>query len=188
MARAVVFPVVTDLPLTGALPFSIRYLTVVCMQQDALKKAVAAAAVTLPSLTTALPALAVVRRVATRPPRTRKPPAKCLSTRALWAASVSLSILRIGSTAVRGCRGGVRLRPIAQRWVPCRLFDPPPARPSHAQVDARLGGEGTGKIFGISAGPEGWAIFLMFGLVWAVFSTSAKGLGGAKDDDSGLSL
>lgn len=59
---------------------------------------------------------------------------------------------------------------------------------ARAQIDKRLGGEGTGKIFGISQGPEGWAIFLVFGLVWAVFSQSSKALGGSKDDDSGLSL
>ena len=56
----------------------------------------------------------------------------------------------------------------------------------------RLGGEGTGKILGVG-GIEGWAIVIVFGLVWAAFYNAQKQLGDGppkrgKGDDSGLSL
>lgn len=56
------------------------------------------------------------------------------------------------------------------------------------QVDERLAGEGTSAIFGITAGPEAWAIFLTFGVIWAVYATTAKSLGNANNEDSGMSL
>lgn len=60
------------------------------------------------------------------------------------------------------------------------------------QVDNRLGGEGTGKILGIG-GSEGWAILIVFALVWSLFFAAQKQLGDGpkgrgKGDDSGLSL
>ena len=55
------------------------------------------------------------------------------------------------------------------------------------QVDDRLGGEGTGKILGVS-GIEGWAIIGVFTLVWALYYAAQKDLGGDKTDDSGMSL
>ena len=60
---------------------------------------------------------------------------------------------------------------------------------ARAQVDQRLGGEGTGKILGVG-GPEGIAIVVVFGLIWALFSAGAKVLGEGRGsgDDSGLSL
>ncbi|KAK9862010.1 hypothetical protein WJX84_010493 [Apatococcus fuscideae] len=61
------------------------------------------------------------------------------------------------------------------------------ASPALALVDERLGGEGTGKPFGVG-GLEGWAIFIVFGLVWAAYYQATKELGGDAGDDSGLSL
>lgn len=55
------------------------------------------------------------------------------------------------------------------------------------QVDDRLGGEGTGKILGVS-GIEGWAIIGVFTLIWAGYYASQRDLGGGKNDDSGMSL
>lgn len=55
------------------------------------------------------------------------------------------------------------------------------------QVDERLGGEGTGKSLGVS-GIEGWAVVIVFGLVWAAYYQATKELGGDAGDDSGLSL
>ena len=56
-------------------------------------------------------------------------------------------------------------------------------------MDQRLGGEGTGKILGVG-GPEGIAIVVVFGLIWALYSAGAKfvGDGRSSGDDSGLSL
>lgn len=56
-----------------------------------------------------------------------------------------------------------------------------------SQVDDRLGGEGTGKVLGVS-GIEGWAIIGVFTLVWAGYYASQRDLGGDKTDDSGMSL
>ena len=56
------------------------------------------------------------------------------------------------------------------------------------QVDDRLGGEGTGKILGVS-GLEGWAIIGVFAAIWAAYYASTRDLDiGGNDDDSGLSL
>lgn len=60
------------------------------------------------------------------------------------------------------------------------------------QVDERLNGDGTGKILGVG-GIEGWAILIVFTLVWSLFYASQKQLGDGpkgrgKGDDSGLSL
>ncbi|KAK9843422.1 hypothetical protein WJX81_001758 [Elliptochloris bilobata] len=41
------------------------------------------------------------------------------------------------------------------------------AHPAMALVDQRLAGEGTGKILGVG-GPEGIAIVVVFGLIWAL--------------------
>ena len=56
-----------------------------------------------------------------------------------------------------------------------------------AQVDDRLGGEGTGKILGIGSG-EQWAILGVFTLIWALYYAAGRDLGGDKGDDSGLTL
>lgn len=50
-----------------------------------------------------------------------------------------------------------------------------------------MGGEGTGKILGVS-GIEGWAIIGVFTLIWAGYYASQNDLGGGKNDDSGMSL
>lgn len=60
------------------------------------------------------------------------------------------------------------------------------------QVDDRLGGEGTGKILGIS-GPEGWAFVVVPTLIWSLYWASQKDIGdgpksGGEGEDSGLSL
>lgn len=60
------------------------------------------------------------------------------------------------------------------------------------QVDERLNGDGTGKILGVG-GIEGWAILIVFTLVWSLFYAAQKQLGEGpknrgKGDDSGLSL
>ncbi len=70
------------------------------------------------------------------------------------------------------CDHGIRLRPV--------------------QVDERLNGDGTGKILGVG-GVEGWAILIVFTLVWSLFYAAQKQLGEGpknrgKGDDSGLSL
>ena len=64
--------------------------------------------------------------------------------------------------------------------------------PSSPQVDERLNGDGTGKILGVG-GVEGWAILIVFSLVWSLFYAAQKQLGDGpagrgKGDDSGLSL
>lgn len=56
------------------------------------------------------------------------------------------------------------------------------------QVDPRLGGEGTGAPLGLVEAAPGWALVCTFGLVWALYATSAKDLGGGESDDSGMSL
>ncbi|KAL3152165.1 hypothetical protein ABBQ32_001257 [Trebouxia sp. C0010 RCD-2024] len=61
------------------------------------------------------------------------------------------------------------------------------AHPALALVDDRLGGEGTGKILGVS-GIEGWAIIGVFTLIWAGYYASQRELGNDKTDDSGMSL
>jgi photosystem II PsbW protein len=61
------------------------------------------------------------------------------------------------------------------------------AHPAFALVDDRLGGEGTGKVLGVSGG-EGWAIIGAFATIWAIFYASTRELGGDQGDDSGLSL
>lgn len=63
----------------------------------------------------------------------------------------------------------------------------PRSNVSSAQVDDRLGGEGTGKILGVG-GIEGWAIIGVFTAIWAAYYASQKDLGGDKTDDSGLGL
>lgn len=55
------------------------------------------------------------------------------------------------------------------------------------QVDDRLAGEGTGKVLGVG-GLEGWAIPIVFGLVWSLYYAATRELGGDKGDDSGLTL
>ena len=60
------------------------------------------------------------------------------------------------------------------------------------QVDERLNGDGTGKVLGVG-GPEGWAILIVFGLVWSLYYAAQKQLGEGpknrgKGEDSGLSL
>lgn len=69
-----------------------------------------------------------------------------------------------------------------------------PSTPLHnpPQVDDRLAGEGTGKALGVS-GPEGWALPLVFGAVWALYYGATREIGdgpakGGSGDDSGLSL
>lgn len=57
-------------------------------------------------------------------------------------------------------------------------------------MDERLGGEGTGKILGISS-VEGWPVLIVFGLIWALYYASQKDLDNqskGEGDDSGLSL
>jgi photosystem II PsbW protein len=65
-------------------------------------------------------------------------------------------------------------------------------QPALALVDERLNGDGTGKILGVG-GVEGWAILIVFSLVWSLFYAAQKQLGDGpsnrgKGDDSGLSL
>jgi hypothetical protein len=55
------------------------------------------------------------------------------------------------------------------------------------KVDDRLAGEGTGRVLGVS-GLEGWAIPIVFGLVWSLYYAATRELGGDKGDDSGLTL
>ena len=60
------------------------------------------------------------------------------------------------------------------------------------QVDDRLGGEGTGKILGVS-GAEGWAFVIVPTIIWSLYWASQKDIGdgpprGGEGDDSGLSL
>lgn len=47
-----------------------------------------------------------------------------------------------------------------------------------------------GKILGIAFGPEGWAILLVFTLVWAFFYAATKDVGDGRGsgEDSGLTL
>lgn len=59
--------------------------------------------------------------------------------------------------------------------------------PSLKKVDDRLAGEGTGRVLGVS-GLEGWAIPIVFGLVWSLYYAATRELGGDKGDDSGLTL
>lgn len=67
-----------------------------------------------------------------------------------------------------------------------RLPVPHRADPPHPrQVDDRLATEGTGKILGINDPALFWALAGVFTLVWAVFYTSTRDLGGDKGDDSG---
>lgn len=48
----------------------------------------------------------------------------------------------------------------------------------------------TGKILGIAFGPEGWAILLVFTVVWAFFYAATKDVGDGRGsgEDSGLTL
>jgi len=60
------------------------------------------------------------------------------------------------------------------------------------QVDDRLGGEGTGKILGVS-GAEGWAFVIVPTIIWSLYWASQKDIGDGpprrgEGDDSGLSL
>ncbi len=58
-------------------------------------------------------------------------------------------------------------------------------------VGANVWGCGhAGKILGIAFGPEGWAILLVFTLVWAVFYAATKDVGDGRGsgEDSGLTL
>lgn len=55
------------------------------------------------------------------------------------------------------------------------------------QVDERLNGDGIGLAFGVNEPILGWVLAGMFGLIWALYASSAKGLG-AQDEDDGLSL
>ena len=63
---------------------------------------------------------------------------------------------------------------------------------SFSQVDDRLGGEGTGKILGVS-GAEGWAFVVVPTIIWSLYWASQKDIGdgpksGGEGEDSGLSL
>jgi photosystem II PsbW protein len=55
------------------------------------------------------------------------------------------------------------------------------------QVDERMNGDGAGLVLGVSDPILGWVIVGVFGAVWALYASSAKGFGG-QDEDSGLSL
>ena len=62
----------------------------------------------------------------------------------------------------------------------------------NSQVDDRLGGEGTGKILGVS-GAEGWAFVIVPTIIWSLYWASQKDIGDGpprrgEGDDSGLSL
>ena len=60
---------------------------------------------------------------------------------------------------------------------------------STPQVDDRLNGDGTGKILGIGS-VEGWAILIVFALVWSLYYAAQTDLDKGKNsgDDGGLSL
>lgn len=56
------------------------------------------------------------------------------------------------------------------------------------QVDDRLATEGTGLALGLSDPALFFAIAGVFTLVWGVFYSGARSLGGSKGDDSGMTL
>merc|ERR1712093_68223 len=59
--------------------------------------------------------------------------------------------------------------------------------PASGLVDDRLAGEGTGKALGVNDPVLGWVILAMFTLIWALYYTATKELGGQSEDD-GLGL
>jgi|Transcript_26671 hypothetical protein len=57
-----------------------------------------------------------------------------------------------------------------------------------ALVDERLNGDGARLILGVNEPILGWVLLSVFGLVWAFYATSVKGISNNDDEDSGLSL
>ena len=55
------------------------------------------------------------------------------------------------------------------------------------QVDERLNGDGAGIPLGVNDPTLAFVIVGVFGLVWALYASGAKGFGGQNEDD-GLSL
>ncbi|GIL78635.1 hypothetical protein Vretimale_6238 [Volvox reticuliferus] len=60
--------------------------------------------------------------------------------------------------------------------------------PAWALVDERLNGDGTGLPFGVNEPALGWALTIVFGVMWAVWFTGQRDLGDFEDNDSGLKL
>ncbi|XP_022728237.1 photosystem II reaction center W protein, chloroplastic-like [Durio zibethinus] len=58
--------------------------------------------------------------------------------------------------------------------------------PAMALVDERMTTEGTGLPFGLSNNLLGWALFGIFGLIWALYFVYTSSL--EEDEESGLSL
>lgn len=57
----------------------------------------------------------------------------------------------------------------------------------NVQVDERMNGDGVGYALGVNQPILGWVIAGVFGLVWALYASSAKVFGG-QDEEDGLSL
>lgn len=57
-----------------------------------------------------------------------------------------------------------------------------------AEVAPRMNGDGTGLILGVNEPILGWILISVFGLVWALYATSVKGISNNDDEDSGLFL
>eukprot|EP00884_Botryococcus_braunii_P016546 jgi/Botrbrau1/3575/Bobra.0078s0030.1 len=119
--------------------------------------------------------------------------------------STSASVVKGVSLARRTSRAGPVARPAIRGAVVCKAQQNAAAKaaavaasvpaflaahPALALVDDRLNGDGTGKILGIAFGPEGWAILLVFTLVWALFYAATKDVGDGRGsgEDSGLTL
>lgn len=58
--------------------------------------------------------------------------------------------------------------------------------PAMALVDERMSTEGTGLPFGLSNNTLGWILFVVFGLIWALYFIYVGGLD--EDEESGMSL
>ncbi|CAD7695329.1 unnamed protein product [Ostreobium quekettii] len=114
----------------------------------------------------------------------------CASTSTVKGVSLSQKVAAAKPAPVRAvaCRAslestGKKVAAAAAAVVPAILTNP-----ALAVVDPRLGGEGTGAPLGLVEAAPGWALLLTFGLVWSLYATSAKDLGGGESDDSGMSL
>merc|ERR1712050_588151 len=93
----------------------------------------------------------------------------------------------MGTNVVRALHPNNSFHPVTIKHILCKyagysvgLFMN--ISPSMSLVDNRLAGEGTGKALGINDPILGWVIISVFTLVWALYYTSTKELGGQSEE------